>query len=202
MLVVYVGNDTNVINPLEFVSRPAGGRFGRKWHTASTSPRPAPGIGVPISTTVPVGTGVAANAADCTDKARMEVDVTVPDNTNMPAGEKFLKTWRLRNTGTCTWTTGYALVYSSGPTLGGRRPCLSRAPLRPKGTIDVSVPLVAPGTNRTSRSKWQLRNANGKVFGIENSRDGTFWVQIVVDRRLPSASAFRAVPPQPRCRLS
>ena len=35
----------------------------------------------------------------------------------MPGG-KFIKTWRLKNPGNCTWTSGYSLVFDSDDLLG------------------------------------------------------------------------------------
>ena len=45
-------------------------------------------------------------------------DVTIPDGTILPAGTPFTKTFRIRNVGTCTWTTSYAMVFVSGSLLG------------------------------------------------------------------------------------
>jgi hypothetical protein len=40
---------------------------------------------------------------DC-DKADFVTDVTIPDDTVLDPGESFTKTWRLKNSGTCSWT--------------------------------------------------------------------------------------------------
>jgi len=39
--------------------------------------------------------------SDCKDYAVLVRDVTIPDNTQVKAGEKFVKTWEFQNTGTC-----------------------------------------------------------------------------------------------------
>ena len=49
-----------------------------------------------------------------TDRAQFVADVTVPDGTRYDPGATFTKTWRLKNIGTCTWTTSYTLVFDSG----------------------------------------------------------------------------------------
>ena len=48
------------------------------------------------------------------DRAQFIADVTVPDGTVYAPGAGFLKTWRLKNVGTCTWSTFYAMVFESG----------------------------------------------------------------------------------------
>jgi len=58
-------------------------------------------------------------APACTDKAAFVNDVTVPDNIYVLTGQPFVKTWRLRNVGTCTWTADYALVFANGHRMGG-----------------------------------------------------------------------------------
>src|SRR6185436_15549687 len=51
--------------------------------------------------------------ANCRDSAILVEDVTYPDNTVVPAGETFTKTWKLQNVGRCAWT-GYTIAYASG----------------------------------------------------------------------------------------
>src|SRR5215208_6687705 len=63
------------------------------------------------STTVPPLSPVPA--ARC-DAAAYVADVTYPDGSNVPLGGSFTKIWRLKNIGTCSWTTSYALVFVSG----------------------------------------------------------------------------------------
>src|SRR5215813_2600058 len=49
----------------------------------------------------------------CHDSAVFVEDVTYPDNTRLTSGEKFTKTWKLQNTGTCKWTS-YTVAFVSG----------------------------------------------------------------------------------------
>lgn len=55
----------------------------------------------------------------CTDEATFIKDVTIADGTRIDAGTNFTKAWRLRNSGSCTWTVDYSLVFISGDMLGG-----------------------------------------------------------------------------------
>src|SRR6185503_18556942 len=48
------------------------------------------------------------------DDSNFVKDVTVPDGTHFAPGAAFNKTWRLRNSGPCTWTTDYQFHFSSG----------------------------------------------------------------------------------------
>jgi hypothetical protein len=142
----------------------------------------------PQITTTPTHQGVA-----CTDRAVLAADVTYPDGAVVPGGKSFLKTWRLRNTGTCTWSTAYTLVFVRGEQMGAAAAVPFTAELKPGNSADLSVNLTAPGSRGTYRGYWQLRNAAGKNFGIGGPGDGSFWVEIAVTSptsvALPPATA-------------
>jgi hypothetical protein len=106
--------------------------------------------------------------------------VTIPDNTELGPGEVFEKTWRLRNSGSCTWTSAYALVYEGDNVLNAPASTpLTTGSVPPGGTVDVSVMLTAPSSSGTYRQNFKLANAGGQRFGLG---DGTkpFWAQIKV----------------------
>lgn len=147
---------------------------------ATNTPQPAAPTDTPAATEVPATPSPTAGAVGCTDKAQFVSDVTVPDNTNIKAGDGFVKTWRLKNVGTCTWTTEYALVFSSGNAMGGPAAVTLASSVPPNSTVDLSVNLVAPASNGTFKGLWMLRNANNVLFGIGANADSAFWVQIVV----------------------
>jgi hypothetical protein len=116
----------------------------------------------------------------CTDRATFISDVTIPDNTRMEAGKSFEKTWRLKNSGTCTWSTSYAMVFSSGSQMGGPASVAMPKSVSPNGTVDLKVTLTAPTTNGTYTGNWKLRNASGVHFGLGTKADQPFWVKIIV----------------------
>jgi hypothetical protein len=80
-------------------------------------------------------------------------------------GSRFTKTWRVRNSGTCTWTVAYALVFTSGFNLSEAQVYALPAIVRPGQTIDLSIPMLAPASSGSYQSFWALRNASGVIFG-------------------------------------
>jgi hypothetical protein len=102
--------------------------------------------------------------------------VTYPDNTTVNAGEKFTKTWKLQNVGTCTWT-GYLVAFVDGDRMGSPD-SVSVPETSAKSPVDVSVELTAPTSDGTYRGNYELRNASGEpvLMGTES----IFWVQVVV----------------------
>jgi hypothetical protein len=122
-------------------------------------------------------------APACMDKAKFVKDVTYPDNTQVLGGETFVKIWRLKNVGTCTWTKEYDLVYYKGYKMGSTSPKAMPQSVAPGETIDLKVSFTAPVSAGTYRSEWRLQNAAGKAFGIGSSATGSFWAQIVVGKK-------------------
>ena len=114
------------------------------------------------------------------NRATFIADVTVADGTNFAAGASFTKTWRLRNDGTCTWTTGYALVFDHGTAMGGAATVSLPTTVAPGGTVDVSVGLVAPTANGVYQGFWKLQDASANRFGIGYDASVAFWVTIGV----------------------
>ena len=114
------------------------------------------------------------------DWAKFISDVTVTDGAYFPAGAPFVKTWRLQNIGTCTWTTAYSLVYYSGEQLGGVTPVMMPKEVKPGEMVDISINMVAPQTGGYHDSTWILRNASSVRFGIGTNAALPVWVTIYV----------------------
>ncbi|KXK14259.1 MAG: SCP-like extracellular [Chloroflexi bacterium OLB14] len=128
--------------------------------------------------------------ANCKDSAILLRDVTIPDDTNIKAGEKFTKTWEFQNVGDCNWV-GYTIQFDSGDEMSAPQ----SAPVpdtAPKGIVQVSVNLTAPTVDGTYQGNFTLHNTNGNSIFIGTEK--TFWVKIVVGNlnpQTPSASTTK-----------
>jgi len=124
----------------------------------------------------------------CVDRASFVSDVTIPDNTRLSPGQSFVKTWRLQNSGSCTWSTDYVLVFVDGHRMGGPPSVPLRGTVAPGSTVDLSITLTAPAGDGAYEGKWQLRNTNGDLFGTgETAKGDSFWVRIAVSSPPPPA---------------
>ncbi|MHB1384822.1 MAG: NBR1-Ig-like domain-containing protein [Bellilinea sp.] len=126
------------------------------------------------------GTATATTSVKPCDRGEFVSDVTVDDGTTFKPGETFTKTWRLKNTGSCTWTTSYRVVFDSGNALGAPASFNLPASVAPDGIIDISVQMKAPEIEKEYESYWKLQNASGITFGLGESGDKKFWVKIKV----------------------
>ncbi len=155
--------------------------------TAAPGATAVPG---PAATAVPPVT----TEAGCGLNASYVADVTVPDNTVVSPGSSFVKTWRIRNSGTCDWTAGFKLVFVGGQQMGGEAQ-VAVPPTAAGSTADLSVNLTAPAAPGTYKGSWRMQSDEGLAFG------STFYVQVVVpapvtdtppptDTPLPTATPF------------
>lgn len=150
----------------------------------STLPPTKPGLTVPtpvpptITPTInPLTPQPTPSAAfHCGDNALLLMDVTYPDNTIVPAGEKFTKTWKFKNAGGCTWKD-YTIAFVSGDRMSAPDSALVPE-TSPDKEVDVSIDLTAPTADGTYLANFELRNAQGQALpvGIEK----VFWVEIIV----------------------
>jgi hypothetical protein len=149
--------------------------------TVTTPPLVIPSdTSVPPTTVLPSATSIPPSPTPIPcDRAKFVKDVTVPDNTNMDPGEEFVKTWRLQNDGSCTWTTGYALVFTGGDSMETPAAVPLTSSVPPGQAVDLSITLTAPDTSGTYRGNYKLRNASNVVFGL-GDQNKAFWVQIDV----------------------
>lgn len=100
-------------------------------------------------------------------------DVTIPDNTVVAPGATFVKTWTLRNNGTCAWDPQTVAVFVSGARMAGASPSPVGA-VQPGAEINVNINFVAPGSPGTYRSTWKMQSGGGIQFGQ------VFYVQIFI----------------------
>jgi hypothetical protein len=132
----------------------------------------------------PTAEPTAAQAV-CTYLATFVKDVTIADNSLVSAGSRFVKTWRIRNDGSCTWgPDGFALVFTGGDQLGGPDQVPISTSVAPGQTIDVSVNLVAPSRSGTYTGDWMLAMDGlpadlGPYLGVGEGNQALF-VRIVV----------------------
>lgn len=114
------------------------------------------------------------------DAAAFITDVTYPDGAIIGRGSNFTKTWRIKNVGTCTWSTAYDLVFVSGEKFGGKNAVALPAAVGPGGSVDISIQLTAPNQDGRYRGYWKLRNASDIQFGVGLTGEAFLFVDLTV----------------------
>jgi murein DD-endopeptidase MepM/ murein hydrolase activator NlpD len=118
------------------------------------------------------------------DEYRLVADLTIPDGAEVAPGESFVKTWRVRNTGTTTWKRNYQLAFVSGTQMAGPPTSLINRTVAPGRTADISVRLKAPAAPGRYHGNWTLCNHHGESMGR------IMWVEIMVPADVPLADGF------------
>ena len=131
-------------------------------------------------TSFPTFTAVPPQSIIKCDAAAFVTDVTYPDGSILGRGNTFTKIWRVKNVGTCTWTTSYDLVYVDGEKFGAKNAVSLPASVGPGKTIDLSIQLTAPNKNGDYTGYWKLRNTSGIQFGFGTSGESSIYVDVNV----------------------
>jgi hypothetical protein len=150
------------------------------WGTLTPTAEPADETPTPVST-----------ASACEPDAEYVADVTIPDDTAVSPGETFLKAWRVRNSGTCSWSPAYMLRFTGGDSMGAATTVPIPA-AAPGETAELSTSLTAPTDPGTYRGDWRICAEDSTCFGPR------LYVQIVVEAAPtlePTTVAGPTVPP-------
>ncbi len=161
--------------------------------SASATPIPSatptlPPTSPPSDTPVPTETATetpqptftpSATPLPC-NQAQFLQDVTIPDNAPVSPGAGFIKTWQLRNVGSCIWNTSYELVFVSGEPFGPDLSVPLSHTVYPGDVANISTYLTAPTSPGFHRAGFMLRADDGSLFGVGTEGFGLFWVQVQV----------------------
>lgn len=126
------------------------------------------------STTVPSsGTGACVNSAEFIS------DVSIPDGSKLAPDTGFVKTWRVKNNGTCSWDNRYSLVFTDGTLFSSYDRLTLPFVVAPGQTIDLSLDMTSPIYPGVYESDWKFQSPNGSKFGV-GKKDSPLWVKIVI----------------------
>ena len=118
----------------------------------------------PVVAQITNAQGTAISLCDSLSYDLATVDVNVPDNTPMSPGQDFIKTWRVKNNGSCPWGPGYALTYARYTNQMSGQFIAFTEVIQPGQEVEVSVQFKAPDKAGEYLSAWQMKNPAGVTF--------------------------------------
>jgi hypothetical protein len=149
--------------------------------TATNTPEPTatstntPEGGVPTATTAQQQS--SSSNRPCL-RANLEYE-DVPDGTRWPFDRVFTKTWRLKNTGSCTWNANFVLAYVDGELMGADSVnTITEIDVPTNEYVEISVAFQAPDEAGDHISYWMLRSDQGEYFGVGPDGKSWIWVEI------------------------
>ncbi len=107
--------------------------------------------------------------------------VNFPVGSVVLAGAEFTKTWQVQNTGSCTWSTEYALVFASGNAMSAPLRIPLNEPVLPGETANLSIRFEAPGIENIYSGTWALVDSEGLKIPFDQTKNGNLTVSIRVN---------------------
>jgi hypothetical protein len=150
--------------------------------TSTEIPTPEPSATSNVPTLMPIGEGTQTTDDNGTNPALQTATQapppasTTPDKadwiSNSPAdgtvlqpGQSFEIKWTVKNSGTTTWNTTYAIRFFSGNITTAKNIYNFRSETKPDGTAEFIVEATAPTVPGDYYTWWKLTNAEGINFG-------------------------------------
>jgi hypothetical protein len=109
------------------------------------------------------GTNATATSVGCYSSAL--VSETIPAGSKMDPGERFEKTWTIKNTGTCDWVRDFMFEFAGGYDFQGADRVRITQKVAPGATVDISMSIDAPTDPDSYSSSWQMATDDGSSFG-------------------------------------
>jgi len=165
---------------------------------AANQPAQPPGQPPVVATTQapppPPGPDAPPNPTPLPCNWALPVSETYPDGTNVNINTNFVKTWRIRNGGTCTWNTNYKAIFTGGTSMNGPATLNFTQIVHPGETYDIVMNLKAPAAPGTYKGTWHLYGDDN----IDFTKNGV-WVLINAVNPAPafavSGVSFAVNPP-------
>lgn len=138
--------------------------------TVTEAPAATATVGTPIiivtnASGVPVEISPTPILCDSLTFNPATVDVNIPDGSQMTPNQEFVKTWKVKNDGSCVWGAGYGLIYAGYSNRMSGQPQPLGSVVEIGQEIEVSVSFKAPDKVGEYVSAWQMANARGIPFG-------------------------------------
>ncbi len=135
----------------------------------------------PSTTPTPLPTPTKTDIPEPCDQAEFVEHVTIPPNTVLGKNDDFTKTWRVQNTGSCTWTTDYALEFVAGDSMDAPLFVPLGKAVAPDEMVDLTLFFTTPNTEDTYVGYWALVNEQGTRIPLENTPGGNLEVAVKVN---------------------
>jgi len=154
--------------PSDGAASPAGGVLPTVSFNTTPNTTPLAGF-TPLATSLPATSSIRpTTASGCNDGVL--VGETLPDKSEVEAGEYFQKAWTMKNIGTCDWDEGYVFAFQEGlsdTAIKGYDIVMNGSDrlIKPNREESFVLKLLAPTTPGEYKGYWRMKDDAGNLFG-------------------------------------
>jgi len=157
--------------------------------TQIPSPTPSPTEEVLPSATPTIQDSATPTQPSCTNIAEFEKHLSISDGSVLESNNLYAKVWRVKNIGTCTWTTDYKLVFINGDENLNQTDLSLPEEVSPGDSVELKINFATPEEGATYIGNWMLASETGMVFGVGPFADQPLVLNFVIKPKsgLPSS---------------
>jgi len=116
----------------------------------------------------------------CTNIAELDRHLNINEGSVLQPNTLYAKVWRIKNVGTCSWNTNYALTFSNGDESLNQADIPLSNEVQPGETIEIRVNFTTPEKGNTYIGNWMLKSDTGFIFGVGSFADQPIVLNYVI----------------------
>ena len=108
----------------------------------------------------------------------MENNQSIVNGKKILVGRLFTQTFRIKNTGSCTWNHNFELRFAGGDLMNASASIsITNSTVPTWGYATVDVLMKAPAKPGTYIGYWKIKSDDGQIFGVQPN-NSSFWTEI------------------------
>lgn len=161
-------------------------------NTVVPLPSDTPAIKKQTSTIIPTENHIETPATltptnTCTNKAKFIRNLTLNDYVSLTPGKLYTKVWEVMNTGTCTWTPEYIVLFDSGDPFFNTSDIHIPSEVKPGETVEIRYNFYAPSEVNIYEGFWILQDSQQNSFGLgDNSNEKLHFIFMIEKKINPT----------------
>ena len=141
-------------------------------------------IGLAPTNTQLVESNITTPTNTCINKAELIRSLTLNDYASLTPNSLYAKVWEVMNTGTCTWTSDYRVVFDSGDPFFDSSDIFIPTEVKPGETVEIRYNFYAPSDVKVYEGYWILQDAQKNKFGLGENFDDKLHFIFMIEKKI------------------
>jgi len=157
--------------------------------TITPYPTNTPTIKVTAISLTPTNTKIVSSNTTtatntCINKAELIRSLTLNDYVSLTPNSLYAKVWEVMNTGTCTWTSDYRVVFDSGDPFFESSDIFIPTEVNPGETVEIRYNFYAPSDAKIYEGYWIFQDPQKNNFGLGGNFDDKLHFIFVIENKI------------------